>query len=480
MFGSTQPPAPPETGQECADALASTRAELIRAEAAELQLVAHFADQHSADSVTGRERARQLGADGTPEVAEFLAAELGCILGIGHVAAWSYLRDALDLRHRHPKLWGAATEADEYNRVRVWQARKVAAMCHAAGLTLEQAREVDTKTTPYAGTLPWTRFTALVEAKIIAADPRAAEARRLEAEMQRFVATGRSADYGLRTIVARATAGDAIFFLAMCDRIATILEERGDASAVQVRRSRAIGILANPAYALELLESSRAADSAEAAPVPETPPRWGEEAVERTDLRGVDLGRVRNPATLYVHLSQDSFEGGRTNAVARIEGVGPVTVGQAREFLRHCQVTVKPVLDPLGIAPVDGYEVPERMREALHLINPAEAFPYAGTTTRTGDQDHTIPYLPPDSGGPPGQTGHGNLGRLTRYPHRVKTHASGWQHLQSLPGMHRWRTRYGYRLTVDRYGTHWLGKEPPPTPDSLPEQRFAELIAQFR
>jgi hypothetical protein len=54
-------------------------------------------------------------------------------------------------------------------------------------------------------------------------------------------------------IIARAAAGDAIWFKATIDRIADILAQQGDADPVEVRRSKAIGILAQPGHALQLL-----------------------------------------------------------------------------------------------------------------------------------------------------------------------------------------------------------------------------------
>ena len=58
---------------------------------------------------------------------------------------------------------------------------------------------------------------------------------------------------GLKTIVAKAAAGDAIWFLATVNRIAEILAARGDTDPIGTRRARAIGILARPAEALRLL-----------------------------------------------------------------------------------------------------------------------------------------------------------------------------------------------------------------------------------
>jgi hypothetical protein len=57
----------------------------------------------------------------------------------------------------------------------------------------------------------------------------------------------------LKTVVAKAAAGDAIWFLATVNRIAEILAARGDTDPIGMRRARALGILAQPAEALRLL-----------------------------------------------------------------------------------------------------------------------------------------------------------------------------------------------------------------------------------
>ena len=53
--------------------------------------------------------------------------------------------------------------------------------------------------------------------------------------------------------MAKAAAGDAIWFLATVNRIAEILAVRGDTDPIGTRRARAVGILARPAEALRLL-----------------------------------------------------------------------------------------------------------------------------------------------------------------------------------------------------------------------------------
>ena len=140
-----------------------------------------------------------------------------------------------------------------------------------------------------------------------------------------------------------------------------------------------------------------------------------------------------------------------------MEGVGPITLGQASEFLRHSHVTIKPVIDLEADVPVDCYEVPDRLRELLHLRAPASAFPWSPSASRRRDLDHTTPYV---DGGPPGQTRVGNLGKLTRFEHRTKTHGPGWRHRQPEPGVHVWRTPHGHRIRVDGTGTHHLGRVP--------------------
>jgi hypothetical protein len=76
--------------------------------------------------------------------------------------------------------------------------------------------------------------------------------------------------------------------------------------------------------------------------------------------------------------------------------------------------------------------------------------------SRRMDIDHTIPYLSPDKGGPPGQTRIGNLGPHVRRNHRRKTHA-GWQVRQPEPGTWLWHSPHRRIYLVNATGTHPLG-----------------------
>ena len=83
-------------------------------------------------------------------------------------------------------------------------------------------------------------------------------------------------------------------------------------------------------------------------------------------------------------------------------------------------------------------------------------FPYAAAVNRRIDLDHTIPYISPDRGGPPGQTRIGNLGPHLRRHHNHKTHG-GWQVRQPEPGTWLWRSPHRRIYLVNANGTHPLG-----------------------
>jgi hypothetical protein len=477
---------------------------LITAETRRLQIAAHWADLHPGEAVTesrlpGTEGPVRLGGEGTPTVGDFAAAELGCVLRMSDGSAARLIGDALDLRHRLRLVWAAARAG----QVPAYQARTIAKATRH--LTLEQTAAVDARMAPSLGALPWRRAQTLLEAAIVAADPDGAEQQAADAARERFVRLGRKSEHGLKLIIARATAGDAIWFKATVDRIAEILGTQGDTDPVEMRRSKAIGILAQPAQALQLLcqhqddDWDGPAEPTEPDEEPTVPPEPAEEpgeeefgfddasAQDDTDLAAAEPTpdppgaestpgppgdsehrslqmlpppfrpeRARPRAVVYVHLGAEALTAGV--GVARVENVGPVLLGRLRMLLgEHCTINLKPVVDlPAGHTPVDAYEIPASLREQLLLRYPADVFPYAAAVSRSIDVDHTIPYLSPDKGGPPGQTRIGNLGPHVRRSHRYKTHG-GWQVRQPEPGIWLWRSPHKRIYLVNANGTHPLG-----------------------
>ncbi|MEP7091064.1 MAG: hypothetical protein ABI776_13265 [Nocardioidaceae bacterium] len=455
-----------DTASAC-EAVIATQEELREREWQEIALAAHWVTLHDPASLSlrdgpvlpGTERAKRAGGDGTPEVSEFACAELGALMGVGFISADSLMRDAVDLQHRHPRMWAALSRGE----ARVWKARQVAHKVHAADLSREQALFVDAVTADYVDTLTWSAYVRLVEAKIIEADPEAAEERRLAAELERFVATGVSNEHGLKTLVARATAGEVIYFVAMCDRIAQILALEGDTGPVGLRRSKALAILANPARALDLLQrhATDAAHPDDPDPEPDLATALVQDVSTLCTACGgprIDPERMRPRAVLHVRISEASLVS-RTGTAA-CEGVGPVTAAQVADLLGHHHVTVRPVLDLRDQVPVTAYEVPAEMAEAISMWRLPSVFPWSHTESPRVDLDHNRPYVPPERGGRAGQTRIGNLGPMVRFGHRVKTHGRGWQMRQPQPGVYLFRTPHGYWFRVDHDGSHPLGRDP--------------------
>jgi hypothetical protein len=425
-----------------------------------LQLACAWADVHYLDSDSDEyqpliQRACAWGGEGTPEVSEYCAAELGALQGTGIMAARCLIADALDLRYRLPRLWGRVLTGG----VRAWQARKIAEQTRP--LSWEACADVDHALSDFVGMMPWPRFAKILSATVLEADPALAAERAERARAAQDVFSFDSED-GLKTVVAKAAAGDAIWFLATVNRIAEILAARGDTDSVGTRRARALGILAQPAEALRLLigyqhdRTDQPNESTE---------RELEPDVEADDHRSLsmeppsvfDAKAVRPRVVLHFHLSEAAL--GTGHAIVRPEDGGPLTLDELVDFLGRtgCQVRVQPVLDPIEIAPIDGYEVPQRLRAAVRARQTADVFPFGTCLSPNMDIDHTERYVSMDYGGPPGQTRLGDLGPMARPGHRAVTHGR-WEKRQPEPGYFVFRSPTGYVYLVTNQGTLALGR----------------------
>ena len=377
----------------------------------------------------GRERARRFGGVGTEAVAEFASAELGARLGVSPWSAHSLMADALDLVIRLPRLW-ARVEALE---VKASYARYVAR--RTRDLTLEQAAHVDERVAESAdGRIPWSRFEELGAAAIVAAARWSAMRREDEAAKRQFANPTRSTEDGMRGFFIRAPFAVIARFDATVQHVADVLAARGDTDDNDRRRVKAILILANPAAAVQLLASAAGADPEPAA----------------DDGVDVDWSKLLPAVTILVHMYRGTADA-PSEGVARIEGVGPISDAYlSRHLCRAASVTVVPVFDIEGQAPVDSYEIPDCHRRAVHLMCPADVFPFAPNTSRDKQIDHTVPYQhsPPGAG----QSRIGNYGPMTPFHHRVKTHGN-WQVQQPFPGIFIWRDPHGAYYLVDHTGT---------------------------
>jgi hypothetical protein len=445
-----------------------------RAEAMRLQVAQRWADLHGAagpaagPALPGAERLARLGGAGTPQVAEFAPAELGARWKMSHAAAAALIGDALDLRHRLPRLWALVLAG----RLRPWVARRLAQATRDA--TAAAAAHADRRLARWAPSLGCGRLEAIAHAALIEADPAAADHAARAAELRQGVWVGPSTDHGIKDIHIRTDAASAIWFDATVDRVADGLGLLGDTDPKDVRRAKAVGVLAHPQHALDLYhhvaahhadraadhhhadhsDHSDQADQAAGQAAEQAAEQASGHAADRPAGRAARRGGSRPDAVLYVHLSHDAVAGAAP-AAARVEGAGPVTIGQAQAWLGHCHVTVTPVLDLAGQTPADAYEAPDRMREAVLLRSPVDVFPYAAGASRHRDLDHTVAYTPLDQGGPPGQTRPDNLGPMTRRSHRIKTHGN-WKAWQVDNGVFVWKAPHGHCYLVDHTGTHQI------------------------
>jgi hypothetical protein len=169
-------------------------------------------------------------------------------------------------------------------------------------------------------------------------------------------------------------------------------------------------------------------------------------------LPEVDWDALMPTGVLMVHV----YVGDEETGVARVEGHGPVTEAWLRSHLGpHARFDIRPALDIAGQAPVDAYEIPDRHRRAVHLMTPADTFPWGSSTSRTQQIDHTVAFRH-GVDRPAGQSRVGNYGPMTQRHHRIKTHGA-WQVQQPFAGIYVWRDPHGALYLVDHTGTRRLG-----------------------
>ena len=254
---------------------------------------------------------------------------------------------------------------------------------------------------------------------VVAADPARARAREREARARRHVTLWSPTldDGACRQLTGTLDGSDAIRLDGTLNRLATILAGDGDERSLDHRRATALGILADPARAFRLLNGDHVPSQEKATVV-----------LHLTDQ----------------HLIDDAL-------VGRLDGHGPLSRQTWIELLGHDRITIRPVVDLNAIAPVDAYEIPDRIRDAVTWRSPADGFPYGNRTSRGLDLDHTIPYQH-TGGAPPGQTRIDNLAPLGRKAHRAKT-AGRWRLTQYEGGWLEWTSPAGYHYATGPYGT---------------------------
>jgi hypothetical protein len=401
---------------------ASARAVRARrlAEVDDLEVLSQWAAVHSAEPVRLGDKLVQLGGEGTPSVQDFSLGEIALARGTAVTATSNALADVLDLQHRLPRTWAVVRSGD----AEVFIARRVAKL--SRHLPARCVGVVDAAVAAVIAHEFGGRVLAVAEAKIIEADPSLHDQRVEQERCRRYVGVSRVDEFGLRTLIARLEAGEAELVESTVARVAELLEERYPDAGADELRAIALGYLARPVELMELLGE----------PVPSKVP----------DLRP--------RAVLYVHLHEAALHG--ADAVARVEGLCPMSLAQLQRLLGRRRLTIRPVIDLNDRVRCTSYEHPESLKERVHLTTGGDYWPYAVSTSRRVDYDHPIPYQ--SDSGPPTQTGTHNSGPLGRRHHRWKTHA-GYRSRQSGEGRYAWLTPHGLGFLVDQRGTRPIPRE---------------------
>ncbi|GAB3257464.1 hypothetical protein GCM10027425_18530 [Alteromonas gracilis] len=393
------------------------------------------------------ERLLQVAGEGAPLVAEFAIIELAARLGWSVDAASNLVAQAVELQHRLPRVWALTVEGVIPPRL---------------------AQQIAERTICIGREIVWQAD------RWLAADPKGLSIKEVEATLDtlqlhhdpdRIVGLEESllADRHVTLMQDKRTPSavrvemllepdDAAAFDHAVADVAASLKALGDEDDLQVRRAKAVGVLASPQAALDLLDHGLAptrrapvtdlylhlglADLAKAADGTAGPIEVEGLGVVSTELirRWLDAPEMKVNVRPVLHL-----EGAHT---------GPG--GPRRElFGGAATATTAPVgsASSLGWTRVDRHDPPPAMREVVTLRDAECAFPHCHRSSRHADRDHIDPWVDPDQGGPPGQTHPGNLAPLCRRHHRFKTHTD-WAYRRDPDGSFTWTSPTGLEITT--------------------------------
>ncbi|HEY1133799.1 MAG TPA: DUF222 domain-containing protein [Nocardioides sp.] len=484
----------------------ATRAARV-AEAAAFVAVGDWADAHTSDAVVGDpigalgewldhdhaetlagDQFLELGGPGAPVVAEFCIGEIAAIRGCSFDAARRLVGDAVELRHRLPRVHARIVAGE----VEVWHGRRIAQQTRV--LSFEGAGFVDAHIAYVAGRATTGDVDRLVAEAAARFDPESLEAERLDADAGRHVTIDLSGlAYrdpltgtlrGTVDVTGSLDLADALDLERAVAHVAGQLADLGSTDDLDVRRSIALGEIARRSDGIEVLDYEASASD------------------ERPVLRS------KRDVVIYVHLHQAAITGGLTGMgpgidactgttgidLARLDTPGMprgiLTADQVRAWCGspNTRVIIKPVIElPAGASgaglAVDGYRPTERIANHVRLRWPRCVFPFCTRSARASDLDHRNAYDPTAACGT-GQTSTTNLYPLCRRHHRMKTHPElttgrRWTYRPTdpergePPGALHWTSPTGLTYVVDPDGTRpWPppGSDPdaPDAPDDHP------------
>jgi hypothetical protein len=357
-----------------------------------------------------------------PAVRWHAAAPFGAAIGRTSQAGSLMIRDALLTRHRLPGLWRRVVAGE----VEPHKARMVAQV--VIGRPRDVSDLLDAEITPIAHKVGRVVVERKLDEAMLRLYPEQREIEQLEALDRRYAKLheGSINHVGIADMALRGDWKDLHDFDQALSRVAAALGSRDEADgkvpeSLDVRRSRAVGVLADPAAAAALL-------AGEHAPAPSKRMRLVV-TISSENLLGLDPGAL-NSTTNRAVLDQAVRDWcGRTDT--------------------HLQVL--PVLDLAGHDVTDAYQVKSATALRADLVAKTCVFPHCNRPAPRCDHDHVIPYDHgrPDAGGPSCDC---NIAPVCRHHHQLKTHA-GWTYSVLDTGLWLWSDPHGQQFLRDRVGT---------------------------
>ena len=407
----------------------------------------------------GADTMLELAGPGAPEISEFAVVELAAALGRSTDSGRMLLSDAVEARYRLPKIWQRLLDG----QVQVWRVRRVTDLTRS--LTAEAAAFVDAHLAHVVHTASFTTVKRLVAEAAARFDPETTEMEEADTAATLHVTLDLTTAWSIGT-------ANGVHLSGLLDRadaeelehaIRTIADQllaAGSQDSLDVRRAKALGYLSRGDLTLDLATELTTEDASSS--VEEARQRRLETTKPTTRTRQVVLHIHLSEAALKSSPEVDPDTGMLGLHLARVENHHQtVTADAVREWLAvpGTQVVVKPVIDLADQIAVDSYEIPDRISQRVKLKRTMCVFPHCTRTSARTDLDHIDEYVPPDQGGPPGQTATDTLAPLCRRHHRAKTHPSPdgqWDYHQLTPTTWLWTSPHDLRFLVHPDGTTTL------------------------
>ena len=429
-------------------------------------------------------------------VAVAAIAEFAAVHGISTNAGRQLIGDAVALHDRLPRCWEQMTDL----RLPAWKARLLAQLAYRLGDPATAWLDAQ------ASVLGSRLGVRTIRRLALMAQARFEPDTLTDPSQRRWVRTGADGDDvdGAGWVEGRLDAPDALDLEAALRLIAADLATEGVDVDLDVRRARALGVMARRMLGQADLpagsgpggtmndpsgggstsghdshtgddgrahhghgettagpDDSTAADDTTSTSdvIGGTDPARRPASLREPAGRHGHAARGGRPVMIYLHFDAtqlDTCTGlGQLGTTAQL-----VTIEQIRRWCGTAgTITIRPVIDLNSNRSTRSYQPTDVMREHLALRDRTCVFPHCtrvahpvrqrGTGEYSHDADHITPY---ESGG---ETSTDNLACLCRVHHLLKTH-TGWRYHMLGPGEHLWTSPDGHQFLRTNNGTTML------------------------